>query len=127
MLARIPADVSKRLLIFTCAAALFAGACSKLPEADVNFGSGKEFVPYVADHLDDAGLGNAVALDKDGVPYVSYFIFPAVLESRRHPRPPAARRPVHHDGRRQPRRTVRRSASPASAPTGSGPAAPRRR
>ncbi len=81
MLARIPADVSKRLLILTCAVALFAGACSNLPEADVNFGSGKEFVPYVADHLDDAGLGNAVALDKDGVPYVSYFIFPAVLEA----------------------------------------------
>ena len=77
MLARIPADVSKRLLILTCAAALLAGACSNLPEADVNFGSGKEFVPYVADHLDDAGLGNAVALDKDGVPYVSYFIFTA--------------------------------------------------
>jgi hypothetical protein len=81
MLARIPADVSKRLLIFICAAALISGACSKLPEADVNFGSGKEFVPYVADHLDNAGLGNAVALDKDGVPYVSYFIFPAVLEA----------------------------------------------
>ncbi len=80
MLARIPADVSKRLLILTCAAALISGACSNPPEAQVNFGEGKEFVPYVADHLDDAGLGNAVALDKDGVPYVSYFIFPAVLE-----------------------------------------------
>ena len=80
MLARIPADVSKRLLILTCVAALIAGACSNLPEAEVDFGSGKEFVPYVADHLDDAGLGNAVALDGDGIPYVSYLIFPAVLE-----------------------------------------------
>ena len=80
MLARIPADVSKRLLVLTCAAALISGACSNPPEAQVNFGEGKEFVPYVADHLDDAGLGNAVALDKDGVPYVSYFIFPAVLK-----------------------------------------------
>jgi plastocyanin len=71
--------VSKRLLILTCTAALISGACSKLPQAAVDFGSGKEFVPYVADHLDDAGLGNAVALDKDGVPYVSYFIFPAQL------------------------------------------------
>ena len=78
MLARIPADVSKRLLVLTCAAALISGACSNPPEAQVNFGEGKEFVPYVADHLDDAGLGNAVSLDKDGVPYVSYFIFPAV-------------------------------------------------
>ena len=80
MLARIPADVSKRLLVLTCAAALISGACSNPPEAQVNYGEGKEFVPFVADHLDDAGLGNAVALDKDGVPYVSYFIFPAVLE-----------------------------------------------
>jgi len=79
MLARIPADVSKRLLILTCAAALISGACSNPPQAQVNFGEGKEFVPYVADHLDDAGLGNAVAIDKDGVPFVSYFIFPAVL------------------------------------------------
>lgn len=71
--------MSKRLLILTCAATLLSGACSNLPQADVEFGSGKEFVPYVADHLDDAGLGNAIALDKDGVPYVSYFIFPAVL------------------------------------------------
>ena len=71
--------MSKRLLTLTCAAALMAGACSNLPQADVNFGSGTEFVPYVADHLDDAGLGNAIALDKDGVPYVSYLIFPAVL------------------------------------------------
>jgi hypothetical protein len=80
MLARIPADVSKRLLILICAAALIAGACSDLPQADVEFGSGEEFVPYVADHLDDAGLGSEIALDKDGIPYVSYFIFPAVLE-----------------------------------------------
>jgi hypothetical protein len=79
MLARIPADVSKRLLILTCAATLVSGACSNLPQADLEFGSGNEFVPYVADHLDNAGLGNAIALDKDGVPYVSYFIFPAVL------------------------------------------------
>ena len=79
MLARIPADVSKRLLILTCAATLISGACSTLPQASVDFGSGKEFVPYVADHLDDAGLGNAIALDNDGVPYVSYFVFPAAL------------------------------------------------
>ena len=78
MLARIPADVSKRLLILTCAAALISGACSNPPEAQVNFGEGDEFVPFVADHLDNAGLGNAVALDKDGVPFVSYFIFPEV-------------------------------------------------
>ena len=26
-------------------------------------------------------MGNAIALDKDGIPYVSYFVFPAVLEA----------------------------------------------
>jgi plastocyanin len=80
MLARIPADVSKRLLILTCAAALVSAGCSKLPTVNVQYGSGVTFVPYVADNLDDAGLGNAIALDKDGLPYASYLIFPAVLE-----------------------------------------------
>ncbi len=75
-LARIRADVCKRLLILACAAALLAAACSKLPQGAVSFGKGAEFVPYVADNLDDAGLGNAIAVDKDGVPYVSYLIFP---------------------------------------------------
>ncbi|MEO8423571.1 MAG: cupredoxin domain-containing protein [Actinomycetota bacterium] len=79
--------MSKRLLILTCAVALISGACSNLPQADVNFGSGREFVPYVADHLDDAGMGNAVALDQDGIPYVSYFIFPAVLKAGAIPLP----------------------------------------
>jgi plastocyanin len=80
MLARIPADVSKRLLVLTCAAALVSAACSNLPSVNVQYGSGVTFVPYVADNLDDAGLGNAIALDQDGVPYASYLIFPAVLE-----------------------------------------------
>jgi plastocyanin len=80
MLATIPADVSKRLLILACAAALVPAACSSFPTVSVQYGSGVTFVPYVADNLDDAGLGNAIALDKDGVPYVSYLIFPAVLK-----------------------------------------------
>lgn len=79
MLARIPADVSKRLLILTCAAALVSAACNNFPQVNVSYGHGREFVPYVADHLDDAGLGNAIALDKDGVPFVSYLIFPGQL------------------------------------------------
>ena len=77
MLASIPADVSKRLVILSCAAALIAAACSNPPEANVDYGSGTTFVPFVVDNLDDAGLGNAVALDKDGAPYLSYLIFPA--------------------------------------------------
>ena len=79
MLARIPADVAKRLLILSCAAALLTAACSNPPQAEIDYGSGVEFVPFVADNLDDAGLGNAIALDKDGIPYISYLIFPGVL------------------------------------------------
>ena len=79
MLASIPADVSKRLVIISCAAALLAAACSNPPEAKVSYGSGVTFVPFVADNLDNAGMGNAVALDADGVPYLSYWIFPGDL------------------------------------------------
>ena len=79
MLARIPADVAKRLLILSCAAALLTAACSNPPQAEIDYGAGVEFVPFVADNLDDAGLGNAIALDKDGIPYISYMIFPGVL------------------------------------------------
>jgi hypothetical protein len=73
--------VSKRLLILMCAAALITAACSNFPAVSVSYGKGQQFVPYVADNLDDAGLGNAIALDKDGVPYVSYLIFPGVLKA----------------------------------------------
>ena len=73
-LARIPADVSKRLLIIlACAGALLtAAACSTVPEGEVNAGSGVRFTPYVADSLDDAGLGAQVTVDADGNPFISY-------------------------------------------------------
>jgi plastocyanin len=62
-----------------CLAALVLVSCSNRPVGVISFGSGKEFVPYVADSADDAGLGNAVAVDADGVPYVSSFSFEAEL------------------------------------------------
>ena len=71
--------MSKRLLILMCAAALITAACSNYPAVTVSYGKGQQFVPYVADHLDDAGLGNAIALDKDGIPFVSYLIFPGAV------------------------------------------------
>ena len=37
-------------------------------------------MPFVAEFLDDSGLGSAVAVDAEGVPSVSYWIFPAELE-----------------------------------------------
>jgi plastocyanin len=75
MLARIPADVSKRIILGICVAALMGAACSTLPQATVNYGQGTQFIPNVADNLDNVGLGSAIALDKDGVPYVSYLGF----------------------------------------------------
>ena len=66
--------MSKRLLILACAGALLtAAACSTIPEAEVSTGSGVRFTPYVADSLDDAGLGSQVAVDPDGNPFISYF------------------------------------------------------
>ncbi len=78
-LARIPADVSKRLVLPILALALVAAACSEPPIGEVDFGSGRQFVPEVADSIDNVGIGAAVAYDADGVPYVSYWGFPAVL------------------------------------------------
>ena len=87
LLARIPADVTKRLLVLSCAAALLAAACSEPPQAEIDYGAGVEFVPFVVDNLDDAGLGNAIAIDKDGIPYISYLIFPGELKADEIPIP----------------------------------------
>ena len=75
MLARIPADVSKRIILGICVTALMGAACSTLPQATVTYGKGTQFIPNVADNLDNVGLGSAVALNNAGVPYVSYFGF----------------------------------------------------
>ncbi len=72
--------MAKRLLIFACLAALLMTACNSLPEPEVVVEGGTAFVPQVVDALDDAGLGNSIAVDAAGVPFVSYLIFPAVLE-----------------------------------------------
>jgi hypothetical protein len=73
--ARIPADVSKRLLVFACAGAILAASCSEPQAGTIEFGSGEGFVPYVVDFLDDVGSGNAVAVDADGAPFTSYWGF----------------------------------------------------
>jgi plastocyanin len=79
-LARIPADVSKRLLIIACAAALITAACSDIPEGEVVTGEGPRFIVSVADSNDDVGLGNSVAVGPEGEPFFSYLIVPAELE-----------------------------------------------
>jgi hypothetical protein len=75
----IRADVSRRPLIFAALLAVVMTACSDLPQAEVDFGSGLRFVPYVVDAIDDVGLGAAVATNPDGLPYVSSFGFPQEL------------------------------------------------
>jgi plastocyanin len=69
-------NVTRRLLLLLAATAVLTAACADLPEAEVSFGEGVTFVPQVADSLDDVGLGNAVAVNADGQPFVSYFGFP---------------------------------------------------
>src|SRR5581483_2638478 len=68
--------MSRRLLAVAFALGLVAAACSKPPQVSVTFGSGSEFVPQVADFLDNVGLGSSVAVGADGTPYVAYFGFP---------------------------------------------------
>ncbi len=65
--------MSKRLLILTCAGVLLtATACNSIPDGEVVPGSGVRFTPFVADSLDDAGLGAQITVDADGNPYISY-------------------------------------------------------
>ncbi len=81
MLARIPADVSKRLNLFALALALTAAACNQAAQPGaIDLGQGRRFVPMVADSIDDVGLQGQVTVGKDGVPYMSYWGFPAVLK-----------------------------------------------
>jgi plastocyanin len=54
---------------------IMAAACATPTPPSVTFGSGKQFVPQVADFLDDVGLGPSVAADAQGTPYISYFGF----------------------------------------------------
>jgi hypothetical protein len=63
-----------------CASALLAAACSEPSPAEVSFGEGAQFTPEVADSLDNVGLGNAVTVDAEGNPLVSYLGFAGVLE-----------------------------------------------
>jgi plastocyanin len=81
MLARIPADVWKRPLTFVCAAALLLAACNTIPQGTVNAGSGIRFVTQVADFADNVGLGNQVTVDSNGLPWLSYWGFPAKLKT----------------------------------------------
>jgi len=69
----------KRALIASVTLGLLAVACVSSSTPPVDFGVGARFVPFVVDSTDDVGQGNALALTADGLPYVAYFGFPAVL------------------------------------------------
>jgi hypothetical protein len=79
-LARIPADVSRRIVVLASVAAVLAAACATLPQTDVSFGRGRQFVPQVVDWQDNVGVDPALAVTKDGAPYVSYLGFNQVLK-----------------------------------------------
>jgi plastocyanin len=84
----IRADVSKRPFALLAGLAMLAAACASNPTAtSVDFGSGVRFVPVVADSLDNVGLGSSLALTADGLPYVTYFGFPAVVKEGEIPIP----------------------------------------
>ncbi len=73
--------MSRKLITSLLALGVFAAACSAPPKATVSFGSGRQFVPQVADFLDNTGVTPSVAVTSDGTPYVTSFAFLEQLQS----------------------------------------------
>ncbi len=69
----------KRALIALAVFGLTATACVTTSTPAVDFGQGSRFVPFVVDSTDDVGQASAIAITADGLPYISYFGFPAEL------------------------------------------------
>src|SRR6266545_2098650 len=67
--------MSRKFLPAVFVLTIMSAACATPTPPSVTFGSGKQFVPQVADFLDDVGLGSSVAVDAQGTPYISYFGF----------------------------------------------------
>src|SRR6266508_1454576 len=67
--------MSRKVLPAVFVLTIMATACATPTPPSVTFGSGKQFVPEVADFLDDVGLYPSVAVDSQGTPYISYFGF----------------------------------------------------
>jgi plastocyanin len=67
--------MSRKVLPAVFVLAILAAACATPTPPSVTFGSSKQFVPQVADFLDDVGLDSSVAVDAQGTPYISYFGF----------------------------------------------------
>jgi plastocyanin len=67
--------MARKLLPLAFVLTLVAAACAEPPDPEIEFGSGRRFVPMVADSLNDAGRSADVLLDQDGRPIVAYFAF----------------------------------------------------
>jgi plastocyanin len=72
--------MSRKVLSPVFVLTIMAVACGTPTAPSVTFGSGKQFVPQVADFLDNVGLYPSVAVDSAGTPYISSFGFPAELK-----------------------------------------------
>jgi len=84
----IRADVSKRPFALVAGLAILAAACSNVPTAStIDYGTGNRFVVTVADTLDNVGLASSVAVDGNGLPFVSYFGFPGAVKASAIPVP----------------------------------------
>jgi plastocyanin len=71
--------MSRKVLPAVFVLTIMAAACGTPTPPSVTFGSGKQFVPQVADFLDNVGLYPSVAVDSAGTPYISSFGFPDEL------------------------------------------------
>src|SRR6266545_697710 len=72
--------MSRKVLPSAFVLSILAAACATPTPPSVTFGSGKQFVPQVADFLDNVGLYPSVAVDSEGTPYLSSFGFLAELK-----------------------------------------------
>ena len=70
-----------RFLCLVSVVTFLAAACGgAIPAPEVQTPEGRQFIPMVPDSIDDVGLAPSVAIDAQGLPVISYFGFPAVLE-----------------------------------------------
>jgi hypothetical protein len=70
-----------RLTAAIASLVLLTVACGgALPKPEVRGPEGRQFIPMVPDSIDDVGLAPSVTVDDEGLPNISYFGFPAVLE-----------------------------------------------